>query len=141
MSNGGNASLARPQEGTQNVKVKRLLDEGADINATLEDTGQTVMHLMVTDWNKGAADCLLQKGANIDKKDIKGRSPLHIAAATNNVEMTEWLIAHGAALEARTENELQTPLHYAARYGSIEALKILLSSGSKFTLVLNILAL
>ena len=87
--------------------------------------------MLASNWNKEAADNLNKNNDLIHKKDIHGRTPLHMAALFNCAEMAEWLVGRGAGLEERTYQELQTPTHYAARYGSIPTLKLLLASGSE----------
>ena len=116
------------------VDVKQLLEEGADSNAALEGSGKTVMHILAASrrhWNKEIAEKLIERGADVNKPDQYGRTPLHFAAASNNVEALEWLLGHGAELELKTLEECQTPLHYAARHDSIKAMKALLKKGSE----------
>ena len=80
---------------------------------------------------------MTERGADVNKPDRYGRTPLHFAAASNNVEALEWLLGHGAEMELKTLEECQTPLHYAARHDSIEAMKALLKKGSECFLKLK----
>jgi cytohesin len=53
---------------------------------------------------------------SIDRSGIpmyKGRRPLHIAVAHGNKQIAELLIANGANVNAKTEEERYTPLHIA----------------------------
>ena len=90
----------------------------------------TELHMLVSNWNKEAAENL-KKDYLVYKKDIHGRTPLHVAALFNCSEMAQWLVGRGVGLEERTYQELQTPTHYTARYGSIPTRKLLLGSGSE----------
>lgn len=63
----------------------------------------------------------------MNKPDSFGRSPLHVAAAVNYEAMTEFLLASNANIDARTNGELQAPIHYAAKNGAARSLKMLLS--------------
>lgn len=56
---------------------------------------------------------------------ITGKTALHWAAAVNNVEAVQVLLAHGANRDAQDVKE-ETPLFLAAREGSFEAVKMLL---------------
>ena len=66
-------------------------------------------------------------GCDINKKDSFGRTPLHVSAAVDFVEMTEFLLLNNADIDSKTYVELQVPLHYAAKNGATRALKMLLS--------------
>lgn len=57
--------------------------------------------------------------------NILGKTALHWAAAVNNVEAVQVLLAHGANRDAQDVKE-ETPLFLAAREGSYAAAKILL---------------
>ena len=49
-----------------------------------------------------------------------------MAAAVDFVEMTEFLLKNNADIDARTEGESQTPIHFAAKNGATRSLKMLL---------------
>lgn len=74
------------------------------------------------------ASCCL--GADINKADDYGRTPLHVAASAGYPEMVRFLIEYGADLHASTKGELQTPLHFAARNEASQCVKILLACGA-----------
>ena len=95
---------------------------------------ETELLMLASNWNQEAADNLHKKDDLVHKKDIHGRTPLHMAALFNCKEMVKWLVGRGVDLEEKTYLELQTPTHYAARYGSIPTLKLLLASGSELNL-------
>ena len=97
------------------------------------------MHEIAAHWDKTVADYLFKKGLDIHLRDKSGRTPLHVAASTNHVEIVEWLANHGADLAAKTYVEEQTPLHYAARYDAVESLQVLVSKGGKC--IVNVLVI
>uniref|UniRef100_H2ZHL3 Ion transport domain-containing protein n=1 Tax=Ciona savignyi TaxID=51511 RepID=H2ZHL3_CIOSA len=111
--------------------IENLITEGADINCT-DRHGQTILHESARAWHTDIALFLLENGANINQADKFGRSPLHVAAATDYAEMVDVLIQKGglsqstANIEQRTLQELQTPLHYAARNDASESLRMLI---------------
>ena len=62
---------------------------------------------------------LIEKGANIEAKDQRERTPLHEACQKGNLSIVQYLIEKGANIEAK-ENNQQTPLHYASYFGQIK---------------------
>uniref|UniRef100_A0A0K0G355 Neurogenic locus notch homolog protein 1 (inferred by orthology to a zebrafish protein) n=1 Tax=Strongyloides venezuelensis TaxID=75913 RepID=A0A0K0G355_STRVS len=60
---------------------------------------------------------------------LDGKAPLHIAAETNNTEIIEYLIDHGANKDAGDVYD-QTPLFIAAKEGNLAAVKCLLNKGA-----------
>ena len=46
------------------------------------------------------------------------------------IEIMQWLLKHGAALDARTKLKSRTSLHYAANDAEYLAVKLLLESGA-----------
>ena len=57
---------------------------------------------------------LVENGGNIHLADYYGRTPLHIAAASDHSEMVEFLIANGADVNAVT-------LHDAKHLATMDA--------------------
>ena len=74
--------------------VESLLRGGADINFA-DRHGQCTMHEIARGWNTASALFAFEQGANLNKPDKYGRTPLHLAAAVNHHEMVEWLVEHG----------------------------------------------
>lgn len=70
---------------------------------------------------------LAGKGAALSRP---GWSPLHYACSgPDGVEVVRWLLDRGAAVDARSPNG-STPLMMAARYGSHDAVDLLLQRGA-----------
>ena len=73
---------------------------------------------------------LLQNKAEVNAKNAEGRTALHTAARTGNVEVTELLLEHHADVNVYTEDR-RSPLHVALWRKHEELAKLLIESGSK----------
>ncbi len=73
----------------------------------------------------------LDKGAEVNGKDDGGWTTLHWAAWHDRKEIVELLIAKGADVNAKTDNQYgDTPLHKAAWGGQKEMAELLISKGA-----------
>jgi len=73
---------------------------------------------------------LLEKGADIDGRGIRGRTALHMAAKRGLLQMCTWLLDKGASVLAKDNMGLR-PLHHAVQSaGSLEVCELLLSRGA-----------
>ena len=72
---------------------------------------------------------VLDRGANINITDYKGKTALHRAAQAGFLKITQLLIDNGAKLEF-ADNKQETPLFDAASYGRTETVKLLVNNGS-----------
>lgn len=65
---------------------------------------------------------------SVASTSICGDMPIHVAAIWGDVEMMKTLIAAGAAINARGEQDM-TPLHYAIEHGHADCARLLIASG------------
>lgn len=70
------------EDGTAAV-IADLVAQGAELNATLEKTGETSLHLAARYARADAAKRLLDAGADANSQDKTGRTPLHAAVAAD----------------------------------------------------------
>lgn len=132
--------------------VKLLLKHGADPNKKNRD-GHTPLDLVkegdqdVADLLRGDAALLdaskkgnlnrvqkLVTSDNMNCRDSQGRNstPLHLAAGYNNLEVAEYLLKHGADVNAQDKGGL-IPLHNASSYGHLDIAALLI----KYNTIVN----
>ncbi|GHU16644.1 hypothetical protein FACS189472_02140 [Alphaproteobacteria bacterium] len=85
--------------------------------------------LSAVDWQPEDIDPLLAKGADVNAKDGKDNTPLHLAAIYGPTEVAELLLDRGADVYAKN-NKGNTPLHLAAKSGQTEIARLLLTNGA-----------
>lgn len=117
--------------------INFLLDNGADINLGNRN-GDTPLYLLIKDhkWQhneegyKQALELFVQRGANVNAKTMYfGRTPLYEAANIEDIIVIEFLVSHGAEINAMDIDE-QTPLHRAAKNGFAKATELLIKLGA-----------
>ncbi|HEY7333867.1 MAG TPA: ankyrin repeat domain-containing protein [Bryobacteraceae bacterium] len=110
------------------VLVRLLLKSGANPNTAIA-TGETPL---MTCAKTGAADAvslLVEYGASVTAKEpTQNQTALMWAAAERHPDAVKALIAAHSDLKAATKQGF-TPLHFAARVGDLESVKLLLAAG------------
>src|SRR5262245_19920404 len=113
----GPSDIANAAQSKDAAAVKKLLKEGADVNASQGD-GMTALHWAALNGDAEMAQMLLYAGANVGAKTrLGGYTPLHLAAQVGNAAVIAPLVASGAQVSAATSTGA-TPLMEAAHSGS-----------------------
>ncbi|KAI8501666.1 Transient receptor putative cation channel sub A member 1 [Branchiostoma belcheri] len=110
--------------------VKLLLSRGADAN--LRDLNKrNFLHLSILGGGGVATfHGELSKGSLrdlLDDKDEFGCTPLHYASEQGHLKSIELLLQQGASAKVKN-NEKQSALHFAAKYGRLNTVRSLLNS-------------
>jgi len=108
--------------------VKRLIDDGADVNAENRN-GYTILWTAVSDNQVAIASLLLSNGAAVNQQNQYGRTLLHEAAWNGHIGVIQLLLANGADVNARDPNG-RTPLHQAVLRANLEGSAELLANGA-----------
>ena len=78
---------------------------------------------------------LLQAGADVDRVDDNGRTPLHDACVNGHADVVSLLLDAGAEVDP-ADNQKWTPLYYACARGHADVVSLLLDAGADVDLSL-----
>ncbi|HBL98179.1 TPA: hypothetical protein DDZ86_00880 [Candidatus Dependentiae bacterium] len=81
--------------------IKRIIQDGADINVKDDNDGSTLLHWACSQGCLSLANFLLEKGANIEANDIDLDTPLMLARKKKNFELVRFLLEKGACGNAQ----------------------------------------
>ena len=114
----GKTPLIYAVEQADEVTVRKLLDQGAEINAKME-SGATALHHAVARGNVRMARLLLELDADIEAKDKNLATPLVKAVEQNQGLVVSYLLGQGADRHVK-DRAGWTPLHHAAYNGTVD---------------------
>jgi len=104
-------------------QLKLLMSKGADVNAK-DETGDTALCYAVKVGKKGMVQMLVEGGADVN---IGSSPPLSIAVDKDDIAVAEYLIAHGANVNAPAG---WTALQEAPYASSLEMVALLIAKGA-----------
>jgi hypothetical protein len=122
----GSPMLVAAREGHADI-LSLLLEHGADIGDRVGS--QTPLHRASWFGNLEAAQCVLDRGSDINAQMDDGQTSLYCAAYSGNVEYARMLLDRGARLNVH-DNEGRTPLHWAVQIRSIQFVRLFLEHGA-----------
>ena len=112
----GDAEIVAIIEQEEERRRRELSPPGAAIGSKTDD----IVKAIVEDRCDDAIRILESDLSLVGACNRRGKTPLHLAAATHNPRMIAWLLDHGAPVDARAPFEVEpkippgTPLDYAA---------------------------
>jgi len=107
--------------------VRDLLQQGADVNTTESQRGETLLMIAIREKSGKAIDLLLQSPKlQLEKRAKNGDTALMVASFLGSLETVQKLVLAGAEINQPG----WTALHYAAANGSEELIDFLLSESA-----------
>lgn len=117
--------------------VNALIEAGSDIRAKDDIDGATTIHIASANGNNEVINILLNKDNTlINEADSMKDTPLHWASIKNQTDTISLLLANGADTKL-TNSDGNTVLHYAAMYGDVNTVNVLLEADSFLASVEN----
>ena len=118
--------------GAGNEEIARLLiAEGADVNASIGDEPWTPLCDAAERGRAKVVKLLLEKGAKIDVGDSYGYTPLYYAIWSKNIESVKMLIAAGADVNKRVnEDDEYNAFFEAVWMNNPDLIKIFINAGA-----------
>jgi hypothetical protein len=129
---GMNGEVLKAAASADILKIKDLINSGADANAKRED-GWTPLMFVSAIGNKEIANLLIDKGANINEKNNQGQTPLFFAAHWGQAELVNILIEKGANINAQMADG-RSVLTEAIDMNRVEIAKVLIVRGADVNL-------
>ncbi|KAK0738811.1 ankyrin repeat-containing domain protein [Schizothecium vesticola] len=126
------------QEGYHEI-VEMILDcDSADKKVDLEVQWKTTerrpLHQAAQRGHLKTTQLLLARGAAYDPVDSDGVTPLWLSAGhSGNADLIHELLEAGAKVDVTSYEHNRQPIHQAANYGHVEAVRILLDAGASPT--------
>ncbi|KAF1837253.1 ankyrin [Decorospora gaudefroyi] len=108
--------------------MQLLLDHGASLEVTSGPTSMNPLHWAAVKGMVHAADFIISKGFDMERRCLRGKTPLILAAERGHTTVVKLLRAKGAALHVRSNNG-GTALMWATSEGHLETVKFLLEEG------------
>ncbi|KAH8433190.1 ankyrin repeat domain-containing protein [Aspergillus melleus] len=99
------------------IIMRRLIKEGNDLEARVEQRGFTPLMLAASRGRVDAMEQLLEAGANTEARDFDNRTALFQAVFSGNPGMAKLLLDHNARPD-HLDNQGGSPLEYAVSLGN-----------------------
>lgn len=113
--------------------VDALIKKGGDISSV--GNGKTPLHYAAWGSNPLVVELLLKEGAKLDPESIPDKdTPLALAAMRNQDDVMKVLLTAKAEIDHKNRDNF-TALHWAAHFGHIRAIEILIDNGANKTIL------
>lgn len=105
----------RAAKGNDVSALKKFAAAGFKVDST-DEQGDSALHAAASTGAEAAADFLLDRGLEVDRKGASERTPLMSAVMGNQTAMVRWLVRQGADPRAKDKDGFM-PLMLAVREG------------------------
>lgn len=116
------------------ARIAKLLEMSADINTQDNIFKATPLMCAIQNKNIHRTKLLLDKGADIEKMDIRNETALFKAVTSDNLELIKLLVDKGANIE-KINSYGQTVLFVSMSMKKISIAKLLISHGATLILL------
>jgi len=103
--------------------IHTLIDAGADCNVQDGEAYVTPLHLAATNGHEAACGALIQRGCNVNARDVSRNTPLHVSVANKRQLVFRLLLAAGASVRDLDASG-STILHLAASVGECQIAQV-----------------
>lgn len=108
--------------------IQFLLRHGVSVNSALDKRGNKILHMICQNHAVQTMKIFLDHGAEVNTRNVEGKTPLHFCAENQSISFIELLISHGADVNVLTNNG-QSVIHFAAANKHQKVLEALLKYG------------
>jgi ankyrin repeat protein len=99
-----------------NRLIRSLIESGVDVNAASADNDVTPLQTALKVWAFDIVELLVKHGADVNKPNAIGSTPLHYAASGNSEHIIRFLLKHGADKTVKNQSG-STPKDLAVHNG------------------------
>lgn len=111
-------------------EIASLFIEHIETIDITNEHGQTPLHCAAIGGSKSVFENLINNGADVNKTDYWDNSLFHFAVAKGNTEFLIYLLESDLGEKINLKNSRDaTPLHFAAAFGDIMTVKLILNLG------------
>ena len=110
-------------------RVRRLIEEGASVNAGRGPDGETPLMAASQTGNLELVRLLIENGAELHARDDYGNLPLHYAFVGGE-EVALLLLEHTRGVDEKDDEAPVAPLSLAVQYDFVEVARLLLERGA-----------
>ena len=104
--------------------IKYLISQGCKVNSVNKANESPIVLSTVMENLEVIQELMKKPELNVNTKGLKGKTPLHIVASTNNHKIAQLLLHHGADVHL-TDTSGSTPLHIACYHGSYNVVELI----------------
>jgi len=115
----------RAVEARDRDALAAVLDEHPDLVDARGTNGNDLLGMAASNADLASVRLLLERGADVNRGNDYGWTPLHQAGYSNNVELARLLLEHGARADLFARGDGGTPLVMALFWGHREVVDLL----------------